>query len=241
MLHWAQEHHGDQHADGQFTVLGSRFTSNFNPTPFTPIRVDAGGGSYTDTSSQTWSPDNSFTGGNIASTASSVSNTSDPALYQTERYGNFNYQFTVPNGNYNVLLKFAEIYWTGAGQRTFNVSINGTQVLTISASLRQLVERSRPSADFPVTVTGGSITIQFSTGTADLPKISAIQIAQSGAYRCSHRRLPRCSLHNHPAIYAALLAAAIPEWRGREHKLEHCRRTDCTQRRSQCRQHRLCR
>ena len=168
--------------DGQFAVLGNGFTINFNPTPFTPIRVDAGGGSYTDTSSQTWSPDNSFTGGNIASTASSVSNTSDPALYQTERYGNFTYQFTVPNGNYNVLLKFAEIYWTGAGQRTFNVSINGTQVLT-NFDIFAAAGGAFTAIDktFPVTVTGGSITIQFSTGTADLPKISAIQIAQSGA------------------------------------------------------------
>jgi len=50
----------------------------------------------------------------------------DPKLYQTERYGNFTYQFTVPNGGYNVTLKFAEFYWTSAGKRIFNVAINGT-------------------------------------------------------------------------------------------------------------------
>jgi hypothetical protein len=48
--------------DGQIAVLGNGFTINFNPTPFTPIRVHAGGGSYTDTLSQTWSPDNSIYG-----------------------------------------------------------------------------------------------------------------------------------------------------------------------------------
>ena len=35
-----------------------------------------------------------------------------------------------PAGSYTVRLDFAEIYWTAAGQRLFNVSINGQQVLT---------------------------------------------------------------------------------------------------------------
>ena len=168
--------------DGQIAVLGNGFTINFNPTQFTPIRVHAGGGGYTDVLNQAWSPDNSFAGGNTANTTSNIANTSDPALYQTERYGSFSYQFTVPNGNYNVLLKFAEIYWTSTGQRIFNVSINGTQVLTnfdIVASAGGAF-RALDKA-FPTAVTGGLITIQFSTGTADLPKISAIEITQSSA------------------------------------------------------------
>src|SRR6202011_6137559 len=92
--------------------------------------VHAGGVQYTDMLGQVWSADNSFTGGSEASTTSTIQNTSDPALYQTERYGQFTYNFAVPNGNYTVLLKFAEIYWTQAGQRIFNVSINGNPVLT---------------------------------------------------------------------------------------------------------------
>ena len=100
-----------------------------------------------------------------------------PALYQTEPYGAFSYNFTVPNGNYTVLLKFAEIYFTTAGQRVFNVSINGTPVLTnfdivavAGAPLKALDE------SFPVAVTNGTIAIQFTTGTANWPKVSAIKI-----------------------------------------------------------------
>ncbi|PYX85016.1 MAG: hypothetical protein DMG70_05035 [Acidobacteria bacterium] len=48
---------------------------------------------------------------------------------------------------------------------------------------------------FPVTVTGSSITIQFTTGSADLPKISAIEIKAGTGIgiqaRLALRRLPR--------------------------------------------------
>ncbi len=74
-------------------------------------------------------------------------------------------------------MKFAEIYWTNAGQRVFNVSINGTPVLTnfdivatAGAPLKAL-DRS-----FGVTVTNGTINVQFITGSADLPKVSALEI-----------------------------------------------------------------
>jgi hypothetical protein len=139
--------------------------------------VHAGGSQYTDTLGQVWSADNSFTGGNTGSTTSAIQNTSDPALYQTERYGAFSYNFTVPNGNYNVLLKFAEIYWTRVGQRVFNVSINGTPVLT---NFDIIVAAGAPltalDKSFPVTVSNGTIIIQFITGSANWPKVSAIEI-----------------------------------------------------------------
>src|SRR5216683_7088575 len=144
---------------------------------FAPIFVNSGGAAYTDTLGNSWSADTGFTGGSAASTTSAIANTPDPKLYQTERYGNSSYQFTVPNGSYNVVLKFAEIYWTKAGQRMFNVSINGTQVLTnfdiVAAAGASLTAVDKT---FPVTVTGSSITIQFTTGSANQPKISAIEI-----------------------------------------------------------------
>ena len=145
--------------------------------PFSPILVHSGGAVYTDTLGQVWSADKDFNGGSTASTTSSIANTPDPTLYQTERYGDFSYQFAVPNGSYNVVLKFAEIYWTATGQRIFNVSINGTQVLTnfdiIAAAGGPLTAIDKT---FPVTVTAGQVTIQFTSGAANLPKIGAIQI-----------------------------------------------------------------
>jgi hypothetical protein len=163
--------------DGQMAVLGNAFTINFNPNPFVPTRVNSGGIAYTDTQGRVWTMDNGFTGGASASTTSSIANTPDPTLYRSERYGNFTYQFAVPNGSYDVGLKFAEIYWTTAGKRIFNVSINGTQVLS-NFDIVAAAGAAFTAVDktFPTTVANGAITIQFTSGSADLPKVSAIQI-----------------------------------------------------------------
>ena len=63
--------------------------------------------------------DESYQGGNTYSSPQSISNTTDPTLYRTERYGNMGYNFSVPNGNYVVTLKFAELYWNAAGGAPF--------------------------------------------------------------------------------------------------------------------------
>jgi hypothetical protein len=63
---------------------------------------------------------------------SGVTNPAPMAVYQTGRSGNFSY--TIPNftagSSHTIRLHFAETYFSTAGSRTFNVSINGTQVLT---------------------------------------------------------------------------------------------------------------
>jgi len=144
---------------------------------FSPILVHAGGGGYTDTSGQVWTADRGFTGGGTSSTTKAIQGTSDPTLYQTVRYGTFSYNFTVPNGSYTVLMKFAETYWPNAGQRTFNVAINGTPVLTnfdIAATAGAAFTALDKS--FGVTVTNGTLTILFTRGSFDLPLVNAIKI-----------------------------------------------------------------
>ena len=39
------------------------------------------------------------------------------------------YTFTIPAGSHQVTLKFAEYYHNGPGQRLFNVTVNGVQVV----------------------------------------------------------------------------------------------------------------
>ena len=170
--------------DGQIATLPAGFSITLNTNPFAPILVNSGGPSYTDNQAQVWSADKNFTGGSTASTTHAIANTSDSTLYQSERYGNSTYQFTVPNGGYNVTLKFAEFYWTSVGKRIFNVAINGTPVLT-NFDIVAAVGAPFTAIDktFPTMTSTGSITIQFTSGSADLPKISAIQISSSfGVY-----------------------------------------------------------
>jgi hypothetical protein len=81
--------------------------------------------------------DKDFTGGGTISHAntidsSGVSNPAPMAVYQTARIGSFKY--TIPGftagSTHTVRLHFAETYFSTAGSRTFNVSINGTQVMS---------------------------------------------------------------------------------------------------------------
>ncbi|MFN8473406.1 MAG: malectin domain-containing carbohydrate-binding protein [Anaerolineae bacterium] len=151
-------------------------TPTATPSAGSTYRINTGDGAYTSGSGQVWSADANFSGGNTYSMGSAISGTSDPTLYQSERYGyTFSYNLPVTNGNYQVTLKFAEIYWTSAGQRVFNVAINGQQVLSNFDILSQVAPKTALDKSFPVTVTNGTINIAFSTVT-DNAKISAIQV-----------------------------------------------------------------
>jgi hypothetical protein len=160
-------------AAGQAIVLlGTAPTAP--PVTFTPIHVNVGGPAYTDPSQVVWSADSGFSGG----TAWSNKNSLAPVLYQTLRFGDtFEYDFAVANGTRSVTLKFAEIYFKATKQRLFNVSINGIQVLNqfdifaAAGGASKTIDKT-----FSVPVTGGSIAIQFTKGTADQPQVNAIQI-----------------------------------------------------------------
>jgi len=152
------------------------------PTTFSPIRVNAGGGAYTDTNGNAWSGDTAYSGGATWSVGNTISNTSAQALYQTCRYGSFGYNFPVPNGTYTVNLKFAEISLGGPGQRMFNATINGSQVLSNFDIFAQAGGMyAAVDAPFTVNVTAGQIAVQFSSGAANLPLVSAIEITQGPA------------------------------------------------------------
>ena len=150
------------------------------PASFTPVRINSGGPAYTDSLGQKWTADTGYTGGGPYSTTNTITNTPDPKLYQTSRYGaSFSYAVHAPSGSYAVTLKFAELYWTAAGKRVFSVAINGTKVLSnfdifaaAGATLKAIDET------FKVTSTG-TITIQFTTGTAGNPLVNAIQVVAS--------------------------------------------------------------
>ncbi len=151
----------------------------------TVIRVNAGGPAYTDSAAHTWSADTGYNTGNAASTTSNIAGTSDPTLYKTERWDTsalpeMTYSFNVPNGGYTVKLHFAEIY-SGAfkvGGRVFNVSINGTQVLTNYDIYADVGANTATIKSFTTNVSNGVLAITFGHVVED-PKISAIEIIGS--------------------------------------------------------------
>jgi Tol biopolymer transport system component/fibronectin type 3 domain-containing protein len=148
--------------------------------PVTPVwTVDAGGGA-----AESFQADTGFTGGQTYRTSAlintaGVSNPAPRAVYQTERYGNFSYTASglTAGASYTVRLHFAEIYWTAAGKRVFNVAINGQQVLgnfdifqdaggAFKADIRTFTAQADAS---------GEITVTF-TSLVNYAKVSGIEI-----------------------------------------------------------------
>ena len=152
------------------------------------IRIAAGEPSaFTDVHGNVWAADTAYSGG-VAYTIPSplgISGTDAPQLYNSERYGDgagFTYAFAIAPGAYVVTLKFAEVYVTGPGQRLFNVAIDGQSVLSdfdIYASAGGM--NAAIDETFPVTIgSGARIQIDFTPGSAQNPKVDAIEIVPAG-------------------------------------------------------------
>jgi len=100
--------------------------------PTGTVQINAGGPAVSP-----FSADADFGGGLTINHVNTIdlSKATNPApmtVYQTARVGSFTY--TIPGFNagsiHTVRLHFAETYFSTTGSRTFNVSINGTTVLT---------------------------------------------------------------------------------------------------------------
>jgi hypothetical protein len=119
---------------------------------------------------------------NTITIGSEIANPAPMAVYQSERYGTSTY--TVPNltpgRQYTVRLHFAELYWTAANKRLFNVLINGTTVLSnfdvyaaTGARYKALVREFTATAN-----SSGQIVINFNTVTNNAT-IGGIEIIAS--------------------------------------------------------------
>jgi hypothetical protein len=177
------------------TLAGASGPSNqasvTTPVGLAAFAIDSGGGA-----AGNFVADVDFNGGGASATGavidtSAVTNPAPQAVYQSERFGSFTY--TIPGFNpgapYTVRLHFAEFFWSMAGQRVFNVLINGTQVLTnfdiiaaAGAKNKAIVEQFTSNAN-----SSGQFVIQFVT-VKDNAKISGIEIISNGS--CSAPTAP---------------------------------------------------
>jgi len=104
------------------------------------VRILAGysKSNYTDHTGEVWGPDRYYSGGTTRSGPPQfIDRTSDTALYQNSREGEFSYDIPAKPGVYELGLYFAETIYGqntlaggGEGSRTFNVELNGKPLLT---------------------------------------------------------------------------------------------------------------
>jgi len=106
------------------------------PGKIRPIRILAGGRPYIDSMDLVWGPDRYFLGGMPIQRSESVKGTNDTRLYAGERWGHFSYAIPVPEGSYQLTLRFSErdfgpsnLSKGGVGSRFFDVFCNGVALL----------------------------------------------------------------------------------------------------------------
>ena len=153
--------------------------------PLTATSIDAG----STTAVGSFVADSDFTGGGIYAPGQTVTvppglaNAAPAAVYQTVREGGFSYTIPgfAPNSTgHSVTLHFAELYFSAAGQREFNVSINGTQVLTnfdivAAAGGKNLTAVVQSFPNLTVNSTG-QVVITFSNGAVNQPEVSGLVV-----------------------------------------------------------------
>lgn len=145
------------------------------------IRVNAGGAAYIDSKGNKWAADSGFSGGQISYSASvTIANTNDPQLHKEERWNSqdFSYNFNVTPGSYRVSLYEATLYYgyCTVGARVFDVSINGTKVLSNYDIFKEVGCLTAQIKQFIVVTNDGKIKIEFIVGSAFVPKINAIEV-----------------------------------------------------------------
>ncbi|WP_213807232.1 malectin domain-containing carbohydrate-binding protein [Granulicella sp. dw_53] len=160
--------------------LGSYVGNGACSTSTTNVDINVGGAAV-----PPFIADQYFTGGGSASTThaivtSGVTNPAPQAVYQSNRAGVITY--TIPGftagSTHTVRLHFAEIYFSTAGQRVFNVAINGVPVLsnfdiiaTAGARYTANVQQFNTTAN-----SSGQIVLSLTRGAVDQPELSGIEV-----------------------------------------------------------------
>ncbi|MGB3150136.1 MAG: malectin domain-containing carbohydrate-binding protein, partial [Maribacter sp.] len=104
----------------------------------------------------------------------------------TSNNGTFEYAIPVTNGNYEVNLHFAEIFFgatnggpTGVGKRIFDVSLEGNPILIDFDVNQEVGPMTAVVKSYETSVSDGELSLVFSA-TINQPKLSAIELFGNG-------------------------------------------------------------
>jgi len=87
------------------------------------------GGNATSYNGIQYQADAYFTGGMTHTRTGEISGTNGDAVYNSERYDDSSYSIPVSNGTYAIDFNFSETYHENAGERIFNVVVEGSTEL----------------------------------------------------------------------------------------------------------------
>lgn len=141
--------------------------------------TNAGGSAFTGADGVAYKADSNYSGGTAKTITAAIAGTTDDAIYNSYRYGSttagsiFSYNVPLTNGNYSVTLKFADN--VGAGQRVFDVKMEGATVLSNFDIYARAGNNTAYDVTIPVSVADGALNIGFISRIGS-PKVNGIVI-----------------------------------------------------------------
>ncbi|NEU08806.1 hypothetical protein GZH53_10825 [Flavihumibacter sp. R14] len=137
--------------------------------------VNAGGSSFKASNGITYAADKNFSKGYVYKSTNAITNTSDDALYQSERYGNFSYAVPVANGTYEVTFKMSELYHKASGKRRFDILAENNEIVSNLDMYATAGVNNAHDIVKTVSVTDGTLNLTFRTDI-DNAKVSAFHV-----------------------------------------------------------------
>ncbi len=160
------------------------------------IAINSGGSAYTSADGTNYLADTYFsTPSSVYPTPESiellgevgpVTGTPDPAIYESERWLDtsipengtvLSYDIPLSNGDYTVILQYAEIFFTDIEERLINVEMEGALVLTNFDNFQAAGHDVAIDKVYDIAVTGDNLDIDF-VKNRENPKINGIRIVE---------------------------------------------------------------
>lgn len=148
--------------------------------------LNAGGSAFTDSNGNPWLADQAWRSGSfgymqrgsVNTTRSAISGTVDDRLYQDQREDPYAYRYdNVPNGVYEIDLRFAELAQVRLGQRLFDAIVENTLVLPAHDIQYEVGRNAADDQHFFVEVTDGRLDVRLITRTRNRPPVlNAIRV-----------------------------------------------------------------
>jgi len=196
----------------EYSPEARAFTQTLQQGPVV-IAVNAGGPAYTGKDGISYVSDINAGfchGGQTYQTQTPISGTQDDPLYQSERFGEFEYHFPVEPGQYQITFKFAEIYFSDPRRRVFHVRVENALVIQNLDIFLLGGNFSAYDVHVPIQVQDGTLDILMVPGIEN-PKLSALVVRKIAPQAVGERilSLKFDLLQNYPNPFNATTTIAF--------------------------------
>jgi len=144
-----------------------------------PLFIDAGGvANFVGEDGNPWIADQYYDGGSTVDRGQiTIAGASSQKAFQTERYCLNGYHIPIKNGNYKVVLGFAETYTeeAGIGHRLFDIDVEGTTIPNVDVFSEAKGTNKALEKEVTVTVSDGELTILFKKNVG-CPEINTLKV-----------------------------------------------------------------